>query len=46
MVGELVEFKYGTVAIALNLKPNNGGVALIGDGLTIQKKATEILFRY
>ncbi|KAJ0989623.1 hypothetical protein J5N97_007979 [Dioscorea zingiberensis] len=35
--GELVEFKEGTVGIALNLESNNVGVVLMGDGLMIQE---------
>nr|YP_009141412.1 ATP synthase CF1 alpha subunit [Lathyrus odoratus]AIL55938.1 ATP synthase CF1 alpha subunit [Lathyrus odoratus] len=37
MAGELVEFKEGTVGIALNLESKNVGVVLMGDGLMIQE---------
>ncbi|CAL5187143.1 unnamed protein product [Lathyrus oleraceus] len=37
MAGELVEFKEGTVGIALNLESKNVGVILMGDGLMIQE---------
>ncbi|CAL5192661.1 unnamed protein product [Lathyrus oleraceus] len=37
MTGELVEFKEGTVCIALNLESKNVGVVLMGDGLMIQE---------
>ncbi|KAI5441337.1 hypothetical protein KIW84_010703 [Lathyrus oleraceus] len=37
MAGELVEFKDGTVGIALNLESKNVGVVLMGDGLMIQE---------
>ncbi|KAI3952756.1 hypothetical protein MKW92_035285 [Papaver armeniacum] len=37
MAGELVEFEEGTTGIALNLKSNNVGVVLMGDGLMIQE---------
>ncbi|CAK8575621.1 unnamed protein product [Lathyrus sativus] len=47
MAGELVEFKEGTVGIALNLESKNVGVVLMGDGLMIQEgssvKATGII---
>ncbi|KAF9617320.1 hypothetical protein IFM89_035301 [Coptis chinensis] len=32
MAGELVEFEEGTIGIAINLKSNNVGVVLMGDG--------------
>ncbi|PIA29008.1 hypothetical protein AQUCO_06400059v1 [Aquilegia coerulea] len=37
MAGELVEFEEGTIGITLNLKSNNVGVMLMGDGLIIQE---------
>ncbi|KAF3685130.1 hypothetical protein FXO37_00925 [Capsicum annuum] len=40
MAGELVEFKEGTIGIALNLESNNVGVILMGDGLLIQERSS------
>ncbi|KAF3663426.1 hypothetical protein FXO38_10634 [Capsicum annuum] len=40
MAGELVEFKEGTIGIALNLESNNVGVVLMGDGLLIQERSS------
>ena len=37
MVGELVEFGDGTVGIAINLRSDNVGAVLMGDGLMIQE---------
>ncbi|KAL6557788.1 hypothetical protein OROMI_018138 [Orobanche minor] len=37
MAGELVEFKEGTIGIALNLESDNVGVVLMGNGLMIQE---------
>jgi F-type H+-transporting ATPase subunit alpha len=45
MAGELVEFRDGTIGIALNLGSDNVGAVLVGDGLMIQEgssmRATE-----
>ncbi|KAF3624577.1 ATP synthase subunit alpha, chloroplastic [Capsicum annuum] len=40
MAGELVEFKEGTIGIAMNLESNNFGVVLMGDALLIQEKSS------
>ena len=37
MARELVEFKEGTIGLALYLKSNNVGIVLMGDGLMIQE---------
>eukprot|EP00982_Pelagococcus_subviridis_P005084 29472-Pelagococcus_subviridis.AAC.15 len=37
MAGELLEFKDGTIGIALNLESDNVGAVLMGDGLAIQE---------
>ena len=37
MAGELLEFKDGTVGIALNLESDNVGAVLMGEGLSIQE---------
>jgi len=37
MAGELLEFKDGTVGIALNLESDNVGAVLMGDGLKLQE---------
>lgn len=37
MAGELLEFKDGTIGIALNLESDNVGAVLMGEGLSIQE---------
>ena len=37
MAGELLEFKDGTIGIALNLESDNVGAVLMGEGLAIQE---------
>ena len=37
MAGELLEFKDGTIGVALNLESDNVGAVLMGDGLSIQE---------
>jgi F-type H+-transporting ATPase subunit alpha len=40
MAGELLEFKDGTIGIALNLESDNVGAVLMGEGLSIQEGDT------
>ena len=37
MAGELLEFKDGTIGVALNLEADNVGAVLMGEGLSIQE---------
>ena len=37
MAGELLEFKDGTIGVALNLESDNVGAVLMGEGLSIQE---------